>query len=100
MTIGLFRGVQKHSGVTAMLLASGDSQICLHTRTPSKISSANNRVVFCLLRNFLHLFSREQSYCVKIYELSVGKKKPGADSRCSFANREMLLLHLLRFFFI
>lgn len=34
----------KTQWVTAMLLASGYSQICLHICTPSKISSANNRL--------------------------------------------------------
>lgn len=87
----------KTQWVTAMLLALGYSHIHTHICTPSKypaligLSSATWGV-------FTFALPRAELPCQDLWTFCC--KKFGADSRCSFANREILLLHLLRFLFI
>lgn len=87
----------KTQWVTVMLLASGYSQIRMHICTPSKYPML---IAGCLLpfeEFFMFAWPRAELRHQDLWTFCC--KKFGADSRCSFANREILLLHLLRLLF-
>lgn len=92
----------KTQWVTAMLLASGYSQICACTL--AHLQKYPALITGCLLlfeEFFFYICSPEsRATASRFMNFLLKKTKPGADSRCSFANREILLLHLLRFLFI
>lgn len=88
----------KTQWVTAMLLALGYCHTCMHICTPSKYPML---ITGCLLpfeEFFTFALLRAELPCQDLWTFCC--KKFGAGSRCSFANREILLLHLLRFLFI
>lgn len=88
----------KSQCVTVMLVASGYSPIYTHICTSSNIT-ANNGLSSAVWGIF-HVCSPESRATASRFMNFLMQKKFGADSRCSFATRQILPLHLLRFLFI